>query len=62
MKELNLIIECRAYYKTSLMVEDNMSIEDAVRYAEEQIDELKYEDLEYVPGHDAIDKVNSYFS
>lgn len=57
---LNLTIECKAYYKTS--VDDNMDLEDAYRLAESRLDDLQFEELEYVPGYASIDKNNSFFS
>lgn len=62
MKILNLTIECKAYYKTTIEVDDSMDIEDACRLAESHFDDLQYEELEYVPGYDIIDKNNSFFS
>lgn len=59
---LNLTIECKAYYKTSIEVDDNMDLEDAHRLAESCLDDLQFEELEYVPCYDSIDKNNSFFS
>lgn len=62
MKTLNLTVECKAYYKTSIEVEDDVDVEEAYKYAESILDNLQYEELEYVPGYDIIDKNNSFIS
>lgn len=38
MKKLNLTIQCLATYDSSIMVPDDLSIEEAIEYAKEHLD------------------------
>lgn len=55
MKTLKIQATCRASYKGSIEVPDDMSLEEAVKYAREHLDEIACEDLQYLDG-DKLDE------
>lgn len=62
-RTLNLTIECRAYYNSSIEVPADLTLDEAIEYAEQHLDEVPIEDhLEYVPGSDALGTDNCDFS
>lgn len=62
MRRLDLTICCQAYYNSHLMVPKNLSIEEALDYAEEHLDEANIETpLEYVRDSDELDRENCDF-
>lgn len=62
MKTLHVGVFCSAYYNSSIEVPDDMTLEEAIEYARDHIDELSIENgLDYVEGSDDIDEDNCDF-
>lgn len=62
-KTLNVTCSCEATYNSSIEVPADMSLEDAIEYAKEHIDEIDIDTpLEYLGGSDSIDEDNCEFS
>lgn len=62
-KTLNVTCNCMATYNSSIEVPADMSLEDAIEYAKEHIDEIDIDTpLEYLGGSDSIDEDNCEFS
>lgn len=62
-KTLNVTCSCMATYNSSIEVPADMSLEDAIEYAKEHIDEIDIDTpLEYVGDSDSIDEDNCEFS
>lgn len=62
-KTLNVSCSCMATYNSSIEVPADMSLEDAIEYAKEHIDEIDIDTpLEYVGDSDSIDEDNCEFS
>lgn len=62
-KTLNVTCNCMATYNSSIEVPADMSLEDAIEYAKEHIDEIDIDTpLEYVGDSDSIDEDNCEFS
>ena len=63
MKKLNVTIFCQAIYNSSIEVPDNYTLEQAIDYAREHIDEIPImSDLEYISDSDTLDKENCEFA
>ncbi len=60
--ELNVTVQCMAYYKSSIKVPDGLSLEEAIAYARDHIDEIPLGDLEYVSDSDELDEENCDFA
>ena len=59
MKRLNVTVCCQAYYKSSILVPDEMNFDEAIEYAKEHLDEITVEgELEYTPDSDMLDEEN----
>lgn len=61
MKKLNVSVFCQAYYTSTIEVPDDLSIEQAIQYAKEHIDEIPLGPLEYIPDSDCLDEENCDF-
>lgn len=61
MKTLNVTVQCTAIYNSSIEVPDNMSLDEAIAYAKENIARIPYSKLEYVPDSDILDEENCDF-
>ena len=62
MKTLNLTVMCQAYYNSSIEVPDDMTLEEAIEYAKQHLDEVPIVDgLEYVSDSDELDVENCEF-
>lgn len=62
MKTLNVTVKCMAYYKSSIDVPDDLTLEEAIEYANDHLDEIPCGELEYESGSDELDKVNCDFA
>ncbi len=61
-KTLNVGVFCSAYYNSFIEVPADMSLEEAIEYAQEHIKELPVTNgLKYVKGSDKLDKDNCDF-
>ena len=61
MKRLNLTATCMAVYNSSIMVPDELTLEEAIQYAKDHIDEICVGELNYIPDSDMIDEENCDF-
>lgn len=61
MKRLNVTVQCMAVYNSSIEVPDDMTFEEAIKYANEHLDEIPCNELEYVPDSDILDEENCDF-
>lgn len=62
MKRLNLTILCIAVYNSGIDVPDNMSIEEAIKYAKSHLEDVPLGELEYIKGSDVLDEENCDFA
>ena len=61
MKRLNVTVQCMAVYNSSIEVPDDMTLEEAVEYAKEHLDEIPCGELEYISDSDELDEENCDF-
>ena len=61
MKRLNVTVQCMAVYNSSIEVPDDMTIEEAIKYAKEHLNEIPCGELEYIPDSDELDEENCDF-
>lgn len=61
MKKLNVTVQCMAVYNSTIEVPEDMSLEDALDYAEAHLDEIPLGALEYVRDSDQLDRENCDF-
>ena len=61
MKNLNVTVECTAVYNSTIMVPDELTLEEAIQYAKDHIDEIWVGELSYIPDSDTIDEEDCDF-
>ena len=61
MKTLYVTVMCTAIYESAIEVPDEMSLEDAIDYANDNIEDIPLGLLEYVPYDDEIIEENCHF-
>ena len=61
MKRLNVTVQCMAIYNSSIEVPDDMTLEEAIEYAKEHLDEIPCGELEYISDSDELDEENCDF-
>lgn len=61
MKNLNVTVECMAVYNSTIMVPDELTLEEAIQYAKDHIDEICVGELSYIPDSDTIDEEDCDF-
>lgn len=61
MKRLNVTVTCMAVYNSAIEVPDDMTIEEAIEYAKEHINEIPIGELEYISDSDELDEENCNF-
>lgn len=61
MKNLNVTVECMAVYNSTIMVPDELTLEEAIQYAKEHINEISVGELSYISDSDMIDEENCDF-
>ena len=61
MKKLNVTVTCMAVYNSSIDVPDEMTLEEAIEYAKEHINEINIGELEYIADSDELDEENCDF-
>lgn len=61
MKRLNVTVQCMAVYNSGIDVPDDMTLEEAIEYAKEHIDEIGVGELEWISDSDVIDEENCDF-
>ncbi len=60
-KRLNVTVVCFAVYNSGIDVPYEMSLDEAIQYAKNRIDEIPISELEYISDTDEIDEENCYF-
>ena len=61
MKRLNVTCTCMAVYNSAIMVPDELTLEEAIQYAKDHIDEINIGELEYISDSDELDEENCDF-
>lgn len=61
MKRLNVTVQCLAVYNSGIDVPDDMTLEEAIKYAKAHLDEVPLDQLEYVRDSDQLDEDNCDF-
>ena len=61
MKRLNVTVQCLAVYNSRIDVPDDMTLEEAIKYAKAHLDEVPLGQLEYVRDSDQLDEDNCDF-
>ena len=62
MSRLYVGIQCMAYYSSAIEVPDGLSLEEAIEYAEQHIDEIPLSNMDWISGSDTLDKNNCEFA
>ena len=60
--KLYVTVNCAAVYNSSIEVPDTMTLEEAIEYAQEHIDDIRLGTLEWVPDSDTLDTENCFFN
>jgi hypothetical protein len=60
MKTLNVTVNCLGVYNSSIQVPDNMTIDEAIKYASEHLDLIPMGQVEWV-GDTNLDEENCDF-
>lgn len=61
MKTLNVTIQCMAVYNSNIEVPEEMTLEEAIEYAKNHLNEIPLTELEYVDDSDILDEENCDF-
>lgn len=61
MKRLNVTINCQAVYNSAIQVPADMSLDEAIAYAKEHLQDIPLTTLEYVKFSDELDEDNCSF-
>ena len=61
MKKLNVTIICKACYNGAIEVPDEMTLEEAIEFAKQNLDTIPLGELEYIPCSDELDEENCDF-
>lgn len=60
MKTLNVTVNCLGVYNSSIQVPDGMTIEEAIKYASQHLDEIPMREVEWI-GDANLDEENCDF-
>lgn len=55
-KTLNVLMNCIAYYQSSIEVPEEMTLEEAIEYARDHINEIRVCELTHIPLTDEVDE------
>ena len=61
MRKLNVTVQCSAVYNSSIMVPGDLTIEEALQYAKDHIDEISLGELDYISDSNELDEENCDF-
>ena len=56
MKTLNVVVLCEAWFQSEIKVPDDMTLDEAIDYAKDHIDEIERDDLTYIPFSGELDE------
>lgn len=57
---LNVTVKCLASYESKIPVPDGLTLDEAIKYAKEHIENIPHGYLEYVPGEDSLIEEECY--
>lgn len=60
-KRLNVTINCQAVYNSAIQVPADMSLDEAIAYTKEHLQDIPLTTLEYVKFSDELDEDNCSF-
>lgn len=60
-KRLNVTINCQAVYNSAIQVPADISLDEAIAYAKEHLQDIPLTTLEYVKFSDELDEDNCSF-
>ena len=60
-RRLNITATCKAVYNSAIDVPIDLSLDEAIRYAKEHINEIPTDELEYISDTDQLDEENCCF-
>lgn len=60
-RKLSITATCRCYYNSTIEVPADLSLEDAIEYADKHLSEIPLGELDYVSNSDVLDKENCSF-
>lgn len=61
MKRLNVTVMCKAVYNSGIEVPDDMTLEEAIEYAKQHIQDIPVGELDWIENSDEIDEDNCDF-
>ena len=61
MKRLNVTVMCKAVYSSGIEVPDDMTLEEAIEYAKQHIQDIPVGELDWIENSDEIDEDNCDF-
>lgn len=61
MKRLNVTVMCKAVYNSRIEVPDDMTLEEAIEYAKQHIQDIPVGELDWIENSDEIDEDNCDF-
>lgn len=61
-RRLNVTVLCQACYNSSIEVPEDLSFEEAIKYAKNHLDDIPLGRLDYVPDSDQLDEENCDFA
>ena len=56
MRKLNVAVQCMAVYNSSIMVPEELTLDEAIKYAKAHIDEINVTEMSYVSDSDVLDE------
>lgn len=61
MKILDVTVMCKAVYNSEIEVPDDMTLEEAIEYAKQHIQDIPVGELDWIENSDEIDEDNCDF-
>lgn len=61
-RRLEVTVQCLTVYNSGIDVPADLTLEEAIQYAKEHLDEIPLGELEYIPGSDELDEGNCCFA
>lgn len=61
MKRLNVTVMCKTVYNSGIEVPDDMTLEEAIEYAKQHIQDIPVGELDWIENSDEIDEDNCDF-
>lgn len=61
-RRLEVTVQCLTVYNSRIDVPARLTLEEAIQYAKEHLNEIPLGELEYIPGSDELDEENCCFA